>query len=76
MKLKTLKDMKAEEDDWEAEDNIPKSKLKAEAIKRWKYAKKRFDLIKNKDDNFITGYYKGKMEEIEDNFNITEEDLK
>jgi len=67
--LKTLKDfVLSDNEDW-----ICTGELKAEAVKRWKYAKEE----ENKTDDLnLQFYWRGRMDELEDNFNLTEDDLK
>ena len=72
--LKTLKDME-HYNSWEGfKGHIEERELKAEAVKRFLY----FTNKMNKRDfkTQIWYYYKGKCDELVENFNLTEDDLK
>ena len=73
VKLRTLKEIEITEDDWEEEDNIPKSKLRQEAIKwvkSWKNYKK---ITRTRDENI---YLLSADKVFRMFFNLTEADLK
>ncbi len=48
--------------------------LKAEAIKRYIFFTRKMNQYSSKSDNWF--YFKGKCDELVENFNLTEEDLK
>ena len=54
-------------------DCIDIKELKAEAIKRWKFARKKGEYLKSSTG---AAYWRGKMDELRDFFDLTEEDLK
>ena len=81
-KLKTLKDIKLSYD-YDTDCNL-KEELKAEAVKRVKYYQR---LMNNKDSSvhhdgkdclneLCPCFLHGRIMELKDNFNLTEEDLK
>lgn len=72
----TLKDLSAEE--WKNRKHFVElwvrvEELKQEAIKRWKHFKEKY--MKEKDEKQRIHYW-GRMEEIKEFNNLTEEDLK
>jgi|AntAceMinimDraft_18_1070375.scaffolds.fasta_scaffold806838_1 hypothetical protein len=78
MKLKTLKDIKRITECQvcglkEFFSHLSTKDIKQEAIKRWRYFKEKY--MKEKDEKYRIHYW-GRMEEIKEFNNLTDEDLR